>query len=335
MPTAYGRDLDLNLLRIFAVVADAGSVTAAASRHYLTQPAVSAALRRLTTVVGAPLFARSGRGLALTSRGRRLRDGLQPHLQRVVDAALDPPTFDPGTSERTFRLGLNDAVEPWLLPRLQRVLEKEAPRMRLVSVPVQFRTVAAAFAGALDAAVTVADDLPAGIRRKPLYADAFTCLYDPRHARLSVLTEKEYFARPHVIVSHNGDLRGIVEDQLRKTRDVRCSVSSFAHIGAIIEGTGMLATVPRLVAAHLRAVRPHLRTRRLPFTIRSSYAELLWAVATDDDEACRFLRGKIVDLAREAAALASRTSRARSMPPRCATKGARHRLSHDGPRASE
>ncbi|MBZ0234085.1 MAG: LysR family transcriptional regulator, partial [Deltaproteobacteria bacterium] len=41
----YGRDLDLNLLRVFAVVADSGSVTAAAGRLYLTQPAISAALR--------------------------------------------------------------------------------------------------------------------------------------------------------------------------------------------------------------------------------------------------------------------------------------------------
>src|SRR5580698_10029619 len=198
MPTAYGRDLDLNLLRVFAVVAETGSVTAAASRLYLTQPALSAALRRLTTVVGAPLFARSGRGLVLTSRGERLRDGLQPHLQRLIDAALDPPTFDPRTSERTLRLGLADSAELWLLPRLLRVLEKEAPKMRVVAVPVQFRTVAAALAGGLDAAITVADELPATIRRQTLQSGGFTCLYDPRHARLRTLTEKEYFARAHV-----------------------------------------------------------------------------------------------------------------------------------------
>src|SRR6187402_2886861 len=156
MPSVYGRDLDLNLLRVFAVVAETGSVTAAASRLYLTQPAVSAALRRLTTVIGAPLFARSGRGLVLTSRGERLRAGLQPHLQRIIDAALDPPSFDPKTSERVLRIGVADSAELWLLPRLLRVLEREAPAMRVVSIPVQFRTVAAALASGLDAAITVA-----------------------------------------------------------------------------------------------------------------------------------------------------------------------------------
>src|SRR5215472_6000639 len=137
MPGAYGRDLDLNLLRVFAVVAETGSVTAAASRLYLTQPAVSAALRRLTAAIGAPLFARSGRGLVLTSRGARLRDGLKPHLQRIVDVALAPPAFDPATSERTIRLGLADSAELWLLPNLLRVLETERSpsRLQMVSAP--------------------------------------------------------------------------------------------------------------------------------------------------------------------------------------------------------
>src|SRR5882757_2853236 len=144
MPKVYGRDLDLNLLRVFAVVAEAGSVTEAASRLYVTQPAVSAALRRLTTTVGAPLFVRSGRGLALTSRGERLRAALAPHLDALVDAALSPATFVPATSDRTLRLGLSDSAELWLLPRLLRVLEREAPHMRVVAVPVQFRSVGAA-----------------------------------------------------------------------------------------------------------------------------------------------------------------------------------------------
>lgn len=298
MPNIYGRDLDLNLLRVFAVVAEAGSVTEAASRLYLTQPAVSAALRRLTTAVGAPLFVRNGRGLALTSRGERLRAGMKPHLQALIDAALSPATFDVKTSDRTLRLGLSDSAELWLLPPLLRVLEREAPHMRVVAIPVQFRNVGAALASGLDAAITVADDLPATIRRVPLIGGGFTCLFDPRHARLRRLTEAEYFAREHVIVSYNGDLRGIIEDMFGKTRNVRCSISSFANLGAIIDGTAMLATIPDLVALQIRVTRPHLKTKPLPFVIKPSYAELLWPLATDDDEPCKFARAKIADIAR-------------------------------------
>src|SRR5262245_52121155 len=137
----YGRDLDLNLLRVFVVVADTGSVTRAAAQLYLTQPAVSAALRRLVTAVGAPLFSRAGRGLTLTDRGQRLLAEARPHLLALVGAALSPPRFDAATSDRTLRLGLSDASEQWLLPTLLRAMATGAPRMRLVVVPVQFRTI--------------------------------------------------------------------------------------------------------------------------------------------------------------------------------------------------
>jgi LysR family transcriptional regulator, mexEF-oprN operon transcriptional activator len=160
----YGRDLDLNLLRVFVVVASAGSVTRAAGQLYLTQPAVSAALRRLQSAVGAPLFVRSGRGLALSQRGQKLLDSARPLLEGLVAATLEPGGFDRKTSERIVRIGLSDAMEGWLLPELLRALATQAPRMRLVSVPVQFRTVGDALAASsIDLAVTVVDELPSSV----------------------------------------------------------------------------------------------------------------------------------------------------------------------------
>jgi LysR family transcriptional activator of mexEF-oprN operon len=302
----YARDLDLNLLRVFVVVAEQKSVTLAAARLYLTQPAVSAALRRLTTAVGAPLFVRQGRGLALTARGDQLLGKSQLHLAALVDAALAPAAFDPMTSERTLRLGLSDAAEVWLLPELLRVLERFAPHMRVISIPVNFRTVGEAItAQRLDAALTVADELPPAIRREPLYWSNFVCLFDPRHARLPRLREADYFAHEHVVVSYNGDLRGVVEDVLRKQRTIRCSVSTFANLGALLDGSALLATVPDLVAHHIRQVRPHLGVRRLPFDLRGGASELLWPNTVEDDEPCRFARDRI----REIAAAVTRRAR--------------------------
>lgn len=298
MTGIYGRDLDLNLLRVFAAVTEAGGVTAAASRLYLTQSAVSAALRRLTEAVGAPLFARRGRSLVLTGRGERLRDGLHPHLERLIAAALAPPTFDPRTSARVLRIGLADAAEQWLLPPLLRELERDAPHLQVVATTVQFRTVGAALAGGLDMAVTVADELPASIRRTPLLASRYWCLYDPRLGKLRGFDEAGYFAREHIVVSYNGDLRGVVEDLYGRTRRVRCSVSSFAHVGALIEGTRMVATLPELVARQITAVRPKLALVEPPFLLGGASADLLWPVATDDDEPCRFVRQKIEAIAR-------------------------------------
>jgi LysR family transcriptional activator of mexEF-oprN operon len=296
MQRSYGRDLDLNLLRVFAVVADEGSVTSAAARLYLTQPAVSAALKRLTVAVGAPLFVRQGRGLALTARGERLVAQVRPHLEGLIDAALSSPSFDPATSDRTVRLGLSDGAEAWLLPPLLRSLEAQAPRMRLVVLPVQFRTVSEALSSRrVDVAVTVADDLPAGARRQRLFEAGFLCVFDPRRTRLPRrLTVERYLQHDHVVVSYNGDLRGVIEDVLGLQRRVRCSVSSFHGIGAIVEGTRLLATVPEVVARSIVRIHPRLRATALPFEIgRATPMELLWREAADADDACRFVRDAI------------------------------------------
>jgi LysR family transcriptional activator of mexEF-oprN operon len=312
MTTVYARDLDLNLLRVFVVVAEAGSVTIAASRLYLTQPAVSAALRRLTAAVGAPLFARAGRGLALTARGERLLRGAQPHLQALVEAASSPAAFDPRTSDRIVRLGLADSSEEWLLPALVRVLEKHAPRMRLIIVPVQFRTVPEALSSnRVDLAVTVADELASDIRRQALFTGGFVCLYDSRHSKLGKkLTREQYFAREHVLVSYNGDLRGIVEDLLGMQRRVRVSVPTFGHVGPALDDTALLATVPEIVARHIVDKRPSLRTAEPPFVLKGTPLELLWRNAQSDDEALRFVREHIARIA-TAAAAKSRLTRGR------------------------
>jgi len=267
MNTIHARDLDLNLFRVLVTVADTGSVTAAAAQLYLTQSAVSAALGRLRTAIGTPIVARHGRGVVLTERGARIVAEVRPHLEAVIQVALAPAAFDPRTSERTIRLGLADSAEEWLLPPLLRLLSRAAPRMRLVCTSVQFRTVAEALATRrVDVALTVADALPSAVLRRPLVRGNFVCLFDPRFTRLGARpTERAYLAQDHVIVSYNGDLRGMVEDTFGRERRARCSVATFASIGAVVDGSALVATVPDIVAWSILKRRPNLRTGRLPF----------------------------------------------------------------------
>lgn len=303
MQENYRRDLDLNLLRVFVVVAECGSVTAAAQRLYLTQPAVSASLRRLADAIGSAPFVRQGRGVALTDRGRRLLASVRPHLFALIDAASAAPPFDPATSDAIVRLGMSDANEAWLLPALLRGLARVAPKLRLVVSPVQFRNVAdALLGGSIDAAITVADELPGGIQRRALFHGEFVALFDPRHVKVGArISESVYFAAEHVIVSYNADLRGIVEDIVRRARKVRCSVSTFANVGAIVDGSALVATVPGLVAQHLRRGFPHLRTAELPFRLAGAPMELLWPLARDEDPVARFVREQIVLLCKDEA----------------------------------
>lgn len=313
MNALYERDLDLNLLRVFAVVAEEGSVTRAAGRLYLTQPAVSAALRRLATFVGAELFARQGRGLALTARGEALLSAARRHLGPLVDAVRAPAGFDPKTSTATVRVGVPESFEG-LLPPLLALLRAEAPHMQTVVALVQFRSVEEALLSRrVDVALCVADELPRSIVRRPLLTGGFVCLYDPRFAKIGRrFTEADYFAHEHVIVSYAGDLRGIVEDLLGKSRTVRVSVPSFSFVGDVVEGSALIATVPRSHARHLLRTRPNLRTAPLPIELEASTLEMLWPRVTDDDPALAFVRGLVERVVAPMARAEERASRRRA-----------------------
>lgn len=77
-------DIDAAVLRSFLVVAAEGTVTAAARRLYVSQPALSAQLRRLERAVGVSLFERQPSGMHLTQAGQ----AFAPYAERAL-AALE------------------------------------------------------------------------------------------------------------------------------------------------------------------------------------------------------------------------------------------------------
>jgi LysR family transcriptional activator of mexEF-oprN operon len=313
---SYVRDFDLNLLRVFVVVAEEGSLTRAASRLYVTQPAISASIGRLTKFVGAELLARQGHGLVLTARGTALLEAVRLHLRPLVAAALDVPAFDPSLSTATVRLGLAGFLEAVLLPRLLASLRATAPQMQLVVLRVQFHTVEEMLlSGKIDMAVSVADDLPRSIHRRKIgprddTGHRFVCLYDPRFTKLSRrLTERSYFAQEHVVVSYAGDARGIVEDTIGKPRTVRVSVPAFSYVPDLVDGSNLVATIPQIYARHILRTRPHLRALPLPIALERSELELLWSRVTEDDAPSRLVRELVAEAASTMDARGSRRGR--------------------------
>src|SRR3954452_16661220 len=97
-------DLDLNLLRVFAVVEHEGSLSRAAARLGITQSAISHALARLRKQFGDPLFVRTTKGMRPTAYAQQLASSVLPALQLIYSALDLQAQFDPATSPRTFRI---------------------------------------------------------------------------------------------------------------------------------------------------------------------------------------------------------------------------------------
>ncbi|WP_033351516.1 LysR family transcriptional regulator [Kitasatospora aureofaciens] len=97
-------DVDTRLLRTFAAVAEDGSLTRAAERLYVSQPALTKQIRQLESLFGVPLFVRSRAGMALTVAGRSLAARV-PGLLADWDAVLRETRGAASRAERVLRVG--------------------------------------------------------------------------------------------------------------------------------------------------------------------------------------------------------------------------------------
>jgi len=109
--------LEPQLLRTFLAVAASGSITRAAAALHRTQPAVTAAVKRLEEGFGEPLFTRSSRGVGLTQLGARLL----PHaeaLQRVMDGVQQLTREARGLQGARLRVAASTTIALYWLPPL-------------------------------------------------------------------------------------------------------------------------------------------------------------------------------------------------------------------------
>ncbi|MFL9658064.1 LysR family transcriptional regulator [Streptomyces sp. PB17] len=109
-------DVDTRLLRYFAAVAEEGSLTRAAQRLYVSQPALTKQIRQLESALGVPLFTRSRSGMALTGPGRTLAARV-PGLLAGWEAALRETRSAARRADRILRVGFlasaaNEATQP-------------------------------------------------------------------------------------------------------------------------------------------------------------------------------------------------------------------------------
>ena len=187
---------DLNLLRVFEAVWAARSVSKAAERLALTQPAVSSALARLRLAYGDPLFTRAGAQMAPTAFCVQQAHYLLDALALVERSLSDVQTFDAATSSREFVLGMRDIGESTLLPPVLAHCETAAPQVRFHTVLSPLETTSQKLAdGRVDLAIGFlrpAGTLPArrvvsggavAIRRAGLRFGHFQPRVHPRHAR--------------------------------------------------------------------------------------------------------------------------------------------------------
>ena len=124
---------DLNLLVALYVLLEEGSVSAAAKRLSITQPAMSKTLARLRNTFDDPLFVRSKRGIQPTPRAELVGAELKPLLSKI-ETLLDGEDFTPASYRGEIQIAISEYVGISLLPPLSAKLQQLAPKLRLKTI---------------------------------------------------------------------------------------------------------------------------------------------------------------------------------------------------------
>lgn len=245
------RSLDLNLLKAFHMLFEERSVTRAAARMSLTQPAVSGMLNRLRENFNDPLFVRSQRGVVPTPRAFELAEPLRRVLLDIENM-LQPAQFDPATAQLTVSMaGTDYSLRAVVVPFLT-ALRQRAPGIRVAMLPIEDDRVQGQLErGELDLALLTPASTPPDLHSRRLFDEEYVCVLRADHQAIAdgALTLDRFCELDHALVSYaGGGFHGATDSALEalgRSRRVVLSVPSFLVLPDVLRMSDLVAMVPR------------------------------------------------------------------------------------------
>lgn len=288
--------LDLNLLVVLEALLAERSVTRAARRVGLSQPAVSNALGRLRRLLDDPLLVRTNGGMEPTPRALELAAPIAQALDTIRRALSAGAAFEPQRSAFTFRVQSADNLELSLMPRLIERLQRSAPQVDIVVTRGGDRTEEELRSGRVDLYLGSWSSVPSSFKQHLLRQESFACIARRGHPKIkSKLTLEAYLRVGHVLVSSD-DRTGVIDTQLSDHamgRHVVLRTPSSLIAPLVVACTDLVATLPRGVATTFAQVLP-LNVFKPPLDTPGFPIHMVWHPRTHEQSPHRWLREQIM-----------------------------------------
>jgi len=293
--------LDLNLLVALDALLQQGSVTKAAERTGVGQPAMSSSLARLRRHFHDELLIRVGNRYHLTPLATELRERTRLALagfERVFGAHED---FHPPTTRREFTLQLSDYAETVLSTAVADLLARDAPLARLRLVANTLRPLNASDTRLLGTdLVVVPQGFLTDLLHEDLYTDEWVCLVASDNAQVGdALTVEHLRELPWVVTfqSAAGTTHGMSNLLLAGVQPrVKVVTEHFVTVPGHVAGSDRIALLQRKLVDRLPS-RDDVRVLPCPVFAGSLTVAMWWHPTHDNDPGHRWLR----DLVRRAA----------------------------------
>lgn len=295
------KDIDIHLLRCYDVLMDERSVSRAAQRTNLSQPAMSIALRRLRQFFGDQLLVRSHNKMVPTPRALSLWDAVRKVLEDLNKLSTNSLTFDPTSSSAQFTFTIPAYISYVLLPELMKRLEKTAPNIVIVTrAPNRERAAEWLEKGEIDFRIGWIRESQPTLRSKSLYKDQFVCLAREGHPRIKGrLTLGQFYSIGHVSVDRNSDSGRAIYQAVNPVGPkfrIKLLVQDMLIVPYIVANSNLIAIVPRRLASQF-VKQLSVRLFPVPLKLPELEIALYWHQRTHLELASEWMRNTISDVA--------------------------------------
>ncbi len=294
------KSVDLNLLPVFEAIMEQGSLSLAANHLGMSQPAASAALKRLRLTLKDELFVRTRRGLEPTARAL----GLYPVIHNVLDTLRDEiertRKFDPLQCERVFQIAGGDYFDMVIMGRLMNVLREKAPSVQVESVIYGFEeSVNLIQRGKLDLCLHYDQRIAKKLPTRKLFDESMYVVMAPDHPFANKeLSLEDYSKLEHVVLPQlagNTNQLYVILGTFNEKRRVRARVSSTSSMVMTIKQSHLVGTTSTRMAKIL-CDGYGLVSKPFPTEVPPIPIYLSWATFSDQDSVHRWFRETIVGL---------------------------------------
>ena len=299
--------IDLHLIRVLHTVLTERSVSKAAIRLGMYQPAVSASLKKLRELAGDPLLVRSGAGMVPTDAGLRMLAPSASILRAAESMFSDARGFEPSSARQTFRIAASDFLDPLFLPQLVAQIKQQAPHCVIEILPLSAESDYRARLAQGDMDVVIGNWLkpPDDLHLGRLFGDEVVCLVARDHPAVRRSSQGGWDAASWLAAEHiaptptHPGARGVIDehlDPLGLQRNITARCPHFGLIPSMVASTLLVLTTGR---QYCERYVDKLPVRILPCPVefpRLLYYQL-WHERTHTSSAGRWLREQVKSVA--------------------------------------
>lgn len=309
--------IDINVLNVFYAVMIERSVTRAAERLSMTQPAVSNALNRLRHQFKDELFIKAAGGVRPTERATAIWQGIRRPMEELRSVAI-ASDFEPARTHRVFNIAITDTLSSRVVPLLTARFISEAP---LAKLNFHFHSNPASVTGlergGLDCAVGMFPNFSPSLIVEGIADDDYVCVFRRDHPILTNgVSLGQFLEAKHILVKQSLRQLGMVDAWMSlqgMERNIVVTVNAAAEALNAAMNSDLVAAVPRSYVLSADTAS-RLAWAPLPFPHDRIVYKMAWHERTEREPSAIWLRSIVKDAVARALEHALSATNSRGLP---------------------